>query len=111
MLYNHLFMESSSPAPIESAQLDATFAALADPTRRAILSRLALVEGSVAALADHWGKMTRMYGAEGVLGAWVAALEGDGGLTHLKGNVVANVPALIASVLAMVAAGQPSGAA
>lgn len=39
----------------------------------------------------------------------MAALDGDGGLTHLKGNVVANVPALIAHVLAMVAAGQPSG--
>jgi DNA-binding transcriptional ArsR family regulator len=34
-----------------SAQLDATFAALADPTRRAILSRLAAGEASVAELA------------------------------------------------------------
>ena len=34
-----------------SAQLDATFAALADPTRRAILSRLATGEASVAELA------------------------------------------------------------
>ncbi|HQX11113.1 MAG TPA: metalloregulator ArsR/SmtB family transcription factor [Thermoflexales bacterium] len=45
-------MKSSSPAPIESAQLDATFAALADPTRRAILSRLALGEASVMELAE-----------------------------------------------------------
>jgi len=52
MLYNHLVMKSSSPAPIESAQLDATFAALADPTRRAILSRLALGEASVMELAE-----------------------------------------------------------
>jgi DNA-binding transcriptional ArsR family regulator len=34
-----------------SARLDATFAALADPTRRAILARLAKGEASVAELA------------------------------------------------------------
>jgi DNA-binding transcriptional ArsR family regulator len=34
------------------AQLDATFAALADPTRRAILARLAAGEASVAELAE-----------------------------------------------------------
>jgi DNA-binding transcriptional ArsR family regulator len=33
-------------------QLDATFAALADPTRRAILARLALGEASVSELAE-----------------------------------------------------------
>lgn len=37
---------------MQSAQLDATFAALADPTRRAILSRLALGEASVMELAE-----------------------------------------------------------
>jgi DNA-binding transcriptional ArsR family regulator len=37
------------PAP---DHLDATFAALADPTRRAILARLALGEASVAELAE-----------------------------------------------------------
>lgn len=35
-----------------SAQLDATFAALADPTRRAILARLASGEASVMELAE-----------------------------------------------------------
>jgi DNA-binding transcriptional ArsR family regulator len=35
-----------------SACLDATFAALADPTRRAILARLALGDASVAELAE-----------------------------------------------------------
>ena len=35
----------------QSARLDATFAALADPTRRAILARLALGEASVNELA------------------------------------------------------------
>ena len=35
-----------------STQLDATFAALADPTRRAILARLAKGEASVAELAE-----------------------------------------------------------
>ena len=37
------------PSP---AQLDATFQALADPTRRAILARLALGEASVMELAE-----------------------------------------------------------
>jgi DNA-binding transcriptional ArsR family regulator len=36
----------------DSARLDATFAALADPTRRAILARLALGEASVAELTE-----------------------------------------------------------
>jgi DNA-binding transcriptional ArsR family regulator len=35
-----------------ASQLDATFAALADPTRRAILARLALGEASVTELAE-----------------------------------------------------------
>ena len=37
---------------IPAAQLDATFAALADPTRRAILARLASGEASVNELAE-----------------------------------------------------------
>jgi DNA-binding transcriptional ArsR family regulator len=37
---------------MDSTQLDATFAALADPTRRAILARLAEGETSVTALAE-----------------------------------------------------------
>jgi DNA-binding transcriptional ArsR family regulator len=37
---------------IASEQLDATFAALADPTRRAILARLAKGEASVMELAE-----------------------------------------------------------
>ena len=36
----------------DSARLDATFMALADPTRRAILARLALGDASVAELAE-----------------------------------------------------------
>jgi DNA-binding transcriptional ArsR family regulator len=36
----------------EEAALDATFAALADPTRRAILARLAAGEASVAELSE-----------------------------------------------------------
>ncbi len=38
--------------PASSRGLDATFAALADPTRRAILARLAQGEASVAELAE-----------------------------------------------------------
>lgn len=39
-------------APLSDRRLDAIFAALADPTRRAILARLALGEATVAELAE-----------------------------------------------------------
>ena len=39
-------------APLNGDQLSATFAALADPTRRAILSRLTTGEASVTELAE-----------------------------------------------------------
>ena len=41
-----------SPARISDAALDAAFTALADPTRRAILARLATGEASVMELAE-----------------------------------------------------------
>lgn len=40
------------PAPLASDRLSATFAALADPTRRAILTRLASGERTVTELAE-----------------------------------------------------------
>jgi DNA-binding transcriptional ArsR family regulator len=45
-------MELVGCGQMSSAQLDATFAALADPTRRAILARLAKGEASVNELAE-----------------------------------------------------------
>jgi len=51
VLNNHLAMEPIGYAERGSAGLDATFLALADPTRRAILARLALGEASVTELA------------------------------------------------------------
>jgi DNA-binding transcriptional ArsR family regulator len=45
-------MHTSGHAQMSSARLDATFAALADPTRRAILARLATGEASVRELAE-----------------------------------------------------------
>jgi DNA-binding transcriptional ArsR family regulator len=44
-------MQPHGYGPLTPARLDATFAALADPTRRAILARLASGEASVAELA------------------------------------------------------------
>jgi DNA-binding transcriptional ArsR family regulator len=44
-------MQTTSYAKATSARLDATFAALADPTRRAILARLASGDASVMELA------------------------------------------------------------
>lgn len=51
ILYNLVVMELTSYRQMPSQQLDATFAALADPTRRAILGRLAKGQASVAELA------------------------------------------------------------
>ena len=45
-------MELNGYVVASAAHLDATFAALADPTRRAILARLASGEASVAELAE-----------------------------------------------------------
>jgi DNA-binding transcriptional ArsR family regulator len=49
-LYYHLVMQLSGYSPPPD-RLDVTFAALADPTRRAILARLASGEASVTELA------------------------------------------------------------
>jgi DNA-binding transcriptional ArsR family regulator len=51
VFYNHKDIKPVSYAMTSSDRLDATFAALADPTRRAILSRLASGEASVNELA------------------------------------------------------------
>lgn len=42
----------TSPPPLTESQLDFTFAALADPTRRAILARLARGDATVGELAE-----------------------------------------------------------
>jgi len=52
ILYYHLVMELLGYGNINANRLDATFAALADPTRRAILARLASGEASVNQLAQ-----------------------------------------------------------
>lgn len=51
LLYNHSVMQRIG-YEIEYPNLDAVFGALADPTRRAILSRLASGEASVKDLAE-----------------------------------------------------------
>jgi len=51
-VYNLLVMQLIGYGPCPSDRLDATFAALADPTRRAILARLASGEASVTELAE-----------------------------------------------------------
>jgi DNA-binding MarR family transcriptional regulator len=51
-LHNHVVVQPYGYAMNASQQLDATFAALADPTRRAILARLATGEASVLELAE-----------------------------------------------------------
>jgi len=50
-IYNHTVVKPSGYIGKPSRRLDATFAALADPTRRAILARLAAGEASVGELA------------------------------------------------------------
>ena len=51
-LNNYMVIKPGGNALTVSERLDATFLALADPTRRAILARLALGEASVAELAQ-----------------------------------------------------------
>src|SRR5271154_525084 len=51
-IYNYVVVEPLSYAMTSSDRLDATFAALADPTRRAILARLASGDASVNELAE-----------------------------------------------------------
>ena len=51
-VYNQVVVQPVSDAMTSSDRLDATFAALADPTRRAILARLASGEASVLELAE-----------------------------------------------------------
>jgi DNA-binding transcriptional ArsR family regulator len=51
-IHNPIVIERRGYAMTESERLDATFMALADPTRRAILARLARGEASVAELAE-----------------------------------------------------------
>jgi DNA-binding transcriptional ArsR family regulator len=51
VVYNISVMQLSSYGPSTPEQLNATFSALADPTRRAILARLASGEASVSDLA------------------------------------------------------------
>ena len=50
-MYNRTVLEPEGYGMTGSQRLDATFAALADPTRRAILARLASGEASVLELA------------------------------------------------------------
>jgi len=50
-VYNHIVIELIGYRMARSGSLDATFAALADPTRRAILDRLAQGEATVTELA------------------------------------------------------------
>ena len=52
IVYNQMVVQLAGYAMTSSDRLDATFAALADPTRRAILARLAAGEASVNELAE-----------------------------------------------------------
>src|SRR5262249_40657613 len=53
-IYNHFVMKPTGYARTSAGRLDATFAALADPTRRAILARLASGGASVTELAGRF---------------------------------------------------------
>lgn len=59
-----------------------------------------LVQGSVTALDDYWGKLTDMYGTE-FTGIWLATTESDR-LTRLAGHTQPSVAQVIANTLAAV---------
>ena len=50
-MYNQVVIQPMSYSTVQSRRLDATFAALADPTRRAILAKLASGDATVNDLA------------------------------------------------------------
>src|SRR5450755_223084 len=52
IIFNHIVNYSCTAKPMPVDQLSTTFAALADPTRRAILAQLAAGETSVTELAE-----------------------------------------------------------
>ncbi|MHB9090296.1 MAG: type I-E CRISPR-associated protein Cas7/Cse4/CasC, partial [Chloroflexota bacterium] len=53
-----------------------------------------LVERSVAALDSYWGKLSAMYGDDGIAGVWCASID-DGGLDKLKPARLGDFPALV----------------
>lgn len=57
-----------------------------------------LVEASIAALDRHWGALARMYGVDGVRGAWIVQSE-DVPLTNLSRAQVDSVDQLVAHVM------------
>ena len=63
---------------LPSDQLDATFAALADPTRRAILARLASGEASVAELAEPFAM------SQPAISKHLKVLERAGLISHVR---------------------------
>src|SRR5690242_18814944 len=74
--YNFSVMEPVGYGPMSPATLDATFAALADPTRRAILARLATGEASVAELAKPFAM------SQPAISKHLEVLEGAGLVSH-----------------------------
>lgn len=57
-----------------------------------------LIERSIQALDDYWGRLTAMYGTAGIAGTWVTTLDGDS-LSALADHRVATVDDLVAGVL------------
>ena len=61
-----------------------------------------LVDKSIGRLDEYWGKLTRMYGAGPIEGAWVCSL--DGGLEQLADAQVESVDDVVRSTLDAVSA-------
>lgn len=61
-----------------------------------------LVDKSIGRLDEYWGKLTRMYGAGPIEGAWVCSL--DGGLEQLADAQVDSVDDVVRSTLEAVSA-------
>ncbi len=57
-----------------------------------------LVERSQRRLDDYWGRLTRAYGTQGIVGAWWVGLDGDG-MVNLADAEVETFDDLVANVL------------
>ncbi len=64
-----------------------------------------LVGASARALDDYWHRLTTMYGTRGIIGRWVACLDGDG-LEHLADARVEDVDSLVSNVMDVISNGE-----
>ena len=67
-----------------------------------------LATRSLKALDRYWGKLTKIYGDDAIVGTWAVALEEDG-VDNLESSLVPNLDRLVQSVLSAATPAAASG--